>query len=305
MVRSDQEEEAEDVDTKEGTTRRMSRRSSQTEMPPPPLPVNRQHRRTRSNVNEKESTNNLRLGKRLNHMIQEEEEGLSMFTSPVAHRTRGQRPPSNTDQSSSSNSAPRTIIANAYGSPARPLRAAKQKAVARIKGKARAEAEDDEEDEDEAEEMELENDGEGDILVLSSDSEGRRGENGRKENGSRRSSKRTVKQVETPPSDADEESGGEEEEVELEMKSNLRAAGRAGGRHGKVVKLSSGSKSKRAGEEEDEEPELGEEDDEDQDMEADYEEEEEQGERTSSRLDPLLLFPHETDSPSRLSDRRR
>ncbi|GAA5995946.1 hypothetical protein JCM5350_000244 [Sporobolomyces pararoseus] len=279
MVRSDQGEEAEDVDTKEGTTRRMSRRSSQTEMPPPPLPVNRQHRRTRSNVNEKESTNNLRLDKRLNHMIQEEEEGLSKFTSPVAHRTRGQRPPSNTDQSSSSSSAPRTIIANAYGSPARPLRAAKQKAVARIKGKARAEAEDDEEDENDDEAMELEEDGEGDVLVLTSDSGGGNGQKGgRKNGGRRRSSKTTVKQVETPPSDADEESGGEEEEVELEMKSNLRAAGRAGGRHGKVVKLSSGSKSKRAGEEEDEEPELGEEDDEDQDMEADYEEEEEQEE---------------------------
>jgi hypothetical protein len=177
-------------------------------------------------------------------------------------------------------------VADAYGSPARPLRAAKQKAVARIKGKARAEEiEEEMEDGGVDEEMDLE-DGDGEVLVLSSDSEGEKGSSGNRKNrqggaNRRRSSRTTVKQVETPPSDADEESGGEEEEHEIEMdvRSNLRATGR-NGKHGKVVKLRNGTKVDAA---EEEEPELGEEDDEDEDMEADYEEEEE--EQGESRLD--------------------
>ncbi|GAA6013214.1 hypothetical protein JCM11491_005218 [Sporobolomyces phaffii] len=261
------------------------RRGSQSEMPPPPLPAatatSRQpHRRTRSTANDPESIapNALRFGKRLNHIIQEEaEEGTAMFTSPVAHRTRGHRPPSNPDASA----APHTIVANAYGSPARPGRAAKQRAVARIKGKGRAEDEDEDEEDDEMEFEDGSDEDEEDaaVLVLSSDSEGvRREASGRRNNDQgrrRRSSRTAVKQVETPPSDADEESGGDEgQEVEVEARSNLRAAGKGG----KVVKLrTSHSKLKRHAEE-DTEPELGEEDDEDQDMEADYEEEEEQDE---------------------------
>jgi hypothetical protein len=226
----------------------------------------------------------------LNRIIQEEEEeGASTFTSPVAHRTRGHRPSSNPDESAAA--APRTIVANAYGSPARPLRAAKQKAVARIKGKGKAE-----EDEDEDEQMDLEDgvdeEEESEVLVLSSDSEGvRGGQNGRRKTGEgrrRRSSRTAVKQVETPPSDADEESGGEEGADEaVEVRSNLRAAGKGG----KVVKLRNGHKSKRdEAEDEEDEPELGEDDGEDQDMEADYEEEEEPGEFlfSSPRVCPLI-----------------
>ncbi|GAA5877545.1 hypothetical protein JCM16303_003373 [Sporobolomyces ruberrimus] len=278
------------------TSQQMGRRSSQIEMPPPPLPTvpTRQHRRTRSNATETEPStapNVLRFGKRLNHIIQEEEEGgaNAAFTSPVAHRTRGHRPPSNVEQS---NAAPRTIVANAFGSPARPGRAAKQKAVMRIKGKGKEsdDEEDQEEEEEDAEDddesMEVEEDS--NVLVLSSDSEVGHDEveNGRRKNGQtrrRRSSRTTVKQVETPPSDADEESGGEEgQEVEVELRSNLRAAGK-GARNGKVVRLRNGQQksAREEGSDDDEpedEPELGEEDGEDEDMEADYEEEEDQDE---------------------------
>lgn len=283
------EDDCEEAADTQATSRPMGRRSSQVEMPPPPLPtaagINRQHRRTRSNVNDGDVSNMLRFGKRLNHIIQEEEQGVAKFTSPVAHRTRGHRPPSRPDPS-----APRTIVANAHGSPARPLRAAKQKAVARIKGKARAEEEDENEQEDE--EMDLEDD-DGAVLVLSSDSEADEpGVNSRR----RRSSRTAVKQVETPPSDADEESGGDEEEeheVEVDIRSNLRAAGR-GNKHGKVVKLRSSHKANRdAHGNGDDEPELGEEDEEDEDMEADYveEEEEEQGELFSRfRLARMLTL---------------
>ncbi|GAA5910221.1 uncharacterized protein JCM6883_001117 [Sporobolomyces salmoneus] len=278
------------VEDAEETSRSMGRRNSRTEMPPPPLPTagtTRQHRRTRSNANELADTSNvIRFGKRLSHIIQEEEEGgLAKFTSPVAHRTRGHRPSSHPDQTSSA--APRTIVANAQGSPARPLRAAKQKAVARIKGKARAEAE-----EDEQMDLDEDDDGEGDALVSSSSEPEKVGT---RKNGApgrrRRSSRNSVKQVETPPSDADEESGGEEEHVvEMEARSNLRAGGR-GGKHGKVVKLRNGSKSKRDGEE-DAEPELGEDDDEDEDMEADYEEEyeEEEEEEQEAEEDDVDLI---------------
>lgn len=289
-----------------GTSAGMTRRASQIEMPPPALPPaqKRQPRRNRSNGEDVAAPNVIRFGKRMNEIIQEDEE-VPVYTSPVAHRTRGHRPPSNPDPSTSS-SAPRTIVANAQGSPARPGRAAKQKAVARIKGKARAEDVDEKEDEEmEVEEEEPEN------LVASSESDGG-GQKGHRKSGQgrrRRSSRTTnqVKQVETPPSDADEESGGEEERdeeaVEVELRSHLRAAGK-GAKNGKVVRLKKGKKA------DEDEPELGESDEEDEDMEADYEEEEdgveeeEQGEqsilceRSCSFTDSRFFFVTQTRTKS-------
>jgi len=278
MDLTDPEEEEENARASAG----MTRRASQIEMPPPALPPapKRQPRRNRSNGEEATVPNVIRFGKRMNEIIQEDEE-VPVYTSPVAHRTRGHRPPSNPDPSNSS--APRTIVANGLGSPARPGRAAKQKAVARIKGKARAE--DDEEDE----EMDMEEE-EPESLVISSESDGG-DQKGRRKSGQgrRRRSSRTanqVKQVETPPSDADEESGGEEERneepVEVELRSHLRAAGKSA-KNGKVVRLRKGRKA------EEDEPELGESDEEDEDMEADYEEEEEGAEEEEQGEQRVLV----------------
>ncbi|GAA5932850.1 serine/threonine kinase [Sporobolomyces koalae] len=261
--------EGEEDESESTMPARITRRASQVEMPPPPPPgLARQaqplRNATRTHTTGDEPTTKLapKGARRLNQIIREEEaEPTPRFVSPVAHRTRrGQRPPSASDAAPS-----RTIIANAQGSPARPERVAKRKAVAKIKGKERA---DDDHDEDPAED-EMQLDEFEDEVVSHDDSEEEEEETAATRDASdnhrrRRSMRKTVvRQVETPPSDADEESGGEEV---VELKSHLRAAGR-GGKNGKVVRLRNL---------EDDEPELGIQDEEDEDMEADYEEEEEQ-----------------------------
>ncbi|GAA5867899.1 hypothetical protein JCM1840_003481 [Sporobolomyces johnsonii] len=298
-----------------GSTR-MTRRASQLEMPPPPIPA-RRHLRTRSNASNalpvaesstaaaaRELRNGKKVASKGKVQIQEEEEA-SIFTSPVAHRTRGAAP---TVSVLAARSPGRQAPAALPGSP-RPGRAAKQKAVARLakgdKGKGKANADDVDDEEMALSDEEAEDDN----FVLSSESEAegdeerfpgdeadpssharRRRSSGRaatkdattaKAVGRRRRSARNAKQVETPPSDADEESAGEygeqdedgensEAEESTELTSHLRP-GKRQLRNGKV-------KGKGKAHDEDaveEEPILGVEDDEDQDMDAEYEDEDE------------------------------
>ncbi|GAA5885234.1 hypothetical protein JCM6882_009531 [Rhodosporidiobolus microsporus] len=199
-------------------------------------------------------------------------------STPVAHRTRGHDRPS---------SQPGAGGLPPPSNPPRPLRAAKRKAVEKLakndKGKGRATSSDEEDDEDEEMDFEGEGDEDGDdVLDLrddSSDSDEYNGEgdssleiidpNRARTNPNphrrrktatqlgRRRSARTAKQLDTPPSDADEESGGETEredehdgaggdeedgsdvEVETEVtSSHLRRGGSSGGkRGGKIVRL--------------------------------------------------------------------
>ncbi|GAA6063833.1 hypothetical protein JCM10212_003995 [Sporobolomyces blumeae] len=272
-------EDIEQADAREKEPRRiarsprLARRASQVEMPPPPLPTlpAQRHRRTRSHPDPEPEGSKpvLRFGNRMNQIIREEEEAeVPTYTSPVAHRTRNHRAPLKPVP---------TVAANAHGSPARPGRAAKQRAFARLaargeNGPGTSGDGAEEHDEDMVE-------GDDDALVASSESdedeedsiedEHARRASGASKHGRRRRPSRAVKQVETPPSDADEESGGEEpqeEPVAVELRSNLRAKGRAS-KNGRIVKLRNG---KNLREFENPEPELGEVDDEDEDMDAEY-----------------------------------
>ncbi|BGP45834.1 hypothetical protein JCM10450v2_001669 [Rhodotorula kratochvilovae] len=269
---------------------RMTRRASQVEMPPPPLPPAggaRRHMRTRSSTSggalpasgpkkvaigagsPRPQRTRVQFG---DAVAEAQDEGGA---TPVAHRTRHHAP---------SAEAP----ALAPGSP-RPLRAAKKRAVARLtkgeKGKGRADG-DGASDEDEDDEMA---DG-ADVLVLGDpdsddgtlDFEGDSSiefidawslpapaaRQAKKAGGAggRRRSARTAKQVETPPSHADEESGGETErggaeEEHLEARSHLRQAGRPL-RNGRLVKLQKGKE--RAAPHGDEDEQMGEADDDDE-----------------------------------------
>lgn len=152
----------------------------------------------------------------------EEEEELAQITeepedsaTPIAHRTRHGRQPS-----------------DPASSPRRPGRAAKSKAVARIKSVKGKERSDDDEDDDDDEMEEDGKDTSQDETALAV--RGRR----------RRGASRRVSDVEPPPSDADEESGGEETnedeagdgtDEENEVVSHLR--GTRAGRKGKVIAL--------------------------------------------------------------------
>ncbi|CEQ39807.1 SPOSA6832_01381 [Sporobolomyces salmonicolor] len=248
-----------------------------------------------------------------------EEDEVPPFTSPVAHRTRRAAP---TVSVLAARSPGRQARVAAPGSP-RPGRAAKQKAVARLakgdKGKGKVSA-------DEVDDADMALDGEeeeAEIFVLSSDSEAegdeepfpgdetdsssrvrRRRPSGRaaakdvtpaKAAGRRRRFMRTAKQVETPPSDADEESAGEygeqdeagensEAEESTELMSHLRL-GKRQLRNGKVVRLRKGEGKVQDEDAVEEEPELGEEDGEDEDMDAEYEEEDEDEQLDEDEVD--------------------
>lgn len=261
----DEEEEEEDELALRPSSTRMTRRASQVEMPPPPVPVNRRaHARTRSSaanvlsemVESSSSSSSAAANpappppprnlkkpaapspkqkprRQFDNLIKPD--SPMIFTSPVAHRTRGSQPHSS-DRAAASTSSSSNV------------RAAKKKAVAKLskldKGKGRADdASSEEEDEDEYMGSGSDQEGDGDTtiqpdtLVLSdSDSELdidpdssleiidpsrlRRLAGEKKPTApsnlpvGRRRSARTAKQVDTPPSDADEESGGEETERE-------------------------------------------------------------------------------------------
>ncbi|GAA6004675.1 hypothetical protein JCM10207_000976 [Rhodosporidiobolus poonsookiae] len=222
------------------SSQRMTRRASQIEMPPPPLPAIRRHTRARSSISNialppiegspiaPAPIRTAKIGgspkarNRFLEAVEAAEASPMVFTSPIAHRTRGQDRPAANDLPTTAPFSPR------------PDRASKRKAVARLgkndKGKNRATSDDDED-------MELDAEEDGDI-VLSDGSDSDAGGDfwqgdssvefiapngaGKREKGAsrlrksalpagRRRSARTAKQVETPPSDADEESGGEAE----------------------------------------------------------------------------------------------
>ncbi|GEM09553.1 TKL/TKL-ccin protein kinase [Rhodotorula toruloides] len=324
---------------------RMTRRASEVEMPPPPVP--RRHVRTRSDMthvvppsfrvaagpSDSGSTATAAAKSRLLNGLQVNI-NHDVFTSPVAHRTRGQQsqPPHPPQSRSTRNSL--DAPAPAALSP-RPLRLAKRKAVARIvkvdKGKGRAN--------DEDEEM---HDGDADI-VLGSDSgsegveesdeadetgAGSNAQQRRKRSPSkrdpvgRRRSARTAKQVETPPSDADEESGGETERegsrtqlagadsdddaTSMHMTSHLRQDGR-NRRDGKVVRLRRGKKRQPAGRDGEDERMSGDSDDEahgDEDYEDADDEEQDEDEIDLATATSTTLNRYRKDDLVRLCEER-
>ncbi|BGP13780.1 hypothetical protein JCM10213_006388 [Rhodosporidiobolus nylandii] len=296
---NDGEDEGEATETEDASAqppqRGLTRRLSEIEMPPPPLPARRAHVRTRSSaanaltdvaeasparapppVNAKQKPR-AHFGAAVEDELSVRATGRPMFTSPVAHRTRGGSSHSHADQAtstgplaSSSTSASTSASATTsshrsfFAEPPPPSRLgqrkAKQKAVTRLhaetekdaKGKARA-LDTDEEDAEMAYEDEdgalVLSDGSGseddDADQLEGDSSieiidpkeyagqqqrrrasgpaaGRKGSAAKGIVGRRRSA-RTAKQVDTPPSDADEESGGDgaDEHDELALASDV------------------------------------------------------------------------------------
>lgn len=265
---------------------RMARRASEVEMPPPPVP--RRHVRTRSDMTHvvppsfraaagpSGSGSNAAAsakGRLLNGL--QVNVTPDVFTSPVAHRTRGQQlQPAQPPQSRPTRTSPDAPPPGAH-SP-RPLRLAKRKAVVRIakvdKGKGRADDGDEEMhdgdadivlDSDSGSEAEESDEAEEQSAAAGLSSQQRRQRSGGKRDPvGRRRSARTAKQVETPPSDADEESGGETERegsrsqlagadsdddaASVHMTSHLRHDGR--NKHdGQVVRLRRGKKRQAAG----------------------------------------------------------
>ncbi|GAA6056330.1 hypothetical protein JCM3770_000673 [Rhodotorula araucariae] len=246
---------------------RMTRRASQVEMPPPPLPPvggARRHMRTRSSTSGGAlPTSGPKKGAsgacsprvpraRVQFGEPQDEAQDDGGTTPVAHRTRH-------------HAQGAEAAALATGSP-RPPRAAKKRAVARLakgdKDDGRAEGggsgdgdEDDEMadgpnvlvvgDSDDEDDDVLDFEGDSSLEFVNARSLPTSAPRTVKKAGGaggRRRSARTAKQVETPPSDADEESGGETErgcEEHVEARSNLRHAGRPL-RNGRLVKLSEG-----------------------------------------------------------------
>ncbi|GAA6006344.1 uncharacterized protein JCM10292_002655 [Rhodotorula paludigena] len=281
-----------------GGSTRMTRRASQVEMPPPPLPPagGRRHMRTRSSVSNvafdpaeargvaratsgpKKDAMSPRA--RLRAQLDERDEDMMHDgTTPVAHRTRGHQQHAAPHSPSPPPRGMASSTAMQLANSPRPLRAAKRKAVVRLavtqdsKGKSRAADEDASEDDEEDDEM-------GEVLVLSdSDDEvdprefdasipRAQAEQRKRVNGGvgRRRSARTAKQVETPPSDADEESGdetehqaeageGEGEDETVEASSHFRQHGRHR-RKDRVIRLS-GERGKERAEEQDEDELMG------------------------------------------------
>ncbi|GAA5922664.1 hypothetical protein JCM3775_005807 [Rhodotorula graminis] len=232
--------------TAPGASTRMTRRASQVEMPPPALPPAgaKRNMRTRSSMPGPGLSGSPRAksARELALAVDPDGEGGTGAT-PVAHRTRHHghvaHPPPQSPQHQ------RTALQLASGSP-RPLRAAKRRAVARL---ADADGAATDSDEDEDEEMVDDADsGSGpgsDSHDASHSVEPRRPTHKVGGASGRRRPSRTAKQVETPPSDADEESGGEaergadvgQEEERFEAKSHLRQAGSPRKSGGRLVKL--------------------------------------------------------------------
>lgn len=303
---------------------RMVRRASQVEMPPPPVP--RRHARTRSDMTHmvppsfravaspsgSGSTTAAAARRRLLNGLQVND-GPLIFTSPVAHRTRGQQPPPPQLSHSRPNGTSPDVPAAAPDSP-RPLRLAKRKAVARIaqveKGKDRAAGEDEDMHDGDADIVLDPDSGEdadelGDDAVASAEASGsqRHKRSGSKLVGRRRSA-RTAKQVETPPSDADEESGGETERegsrsqlagadsdddaASVHMTSHLRHDGR-NRREGKVVRLRRGKK-RVVAEHDGEDERMAHDSDDEAHGDEDYEEADEDDEQGLSHLNEFLAF---------------
>jgi len=231
-----------------GTSTR--RRASQVEMPPPALPPAGLQRnvRTRSSTSGPAGSGSPRAksARELALAVDPDAEGGTGAT-PVAHRTRHHGHVAQPQPLSPQPQRSVPPVASSSGSP-RPLRAAKRRAVAKL-----VKVGDEASDGDEAEDDQMLDDAD----AGSGSDSGANGpshsvEPGRTVNkvggmNGRRRSARAAKHVATPPSDADEESGGEteraaeqdgQEEERVEARSHLRQAGsprKSGG--GRLVKL--------------------------------------------------------------------
>ncbi|GAA6029287.1 hypothetical protein JCM8097_003604 [Rhodosporidiobolus ruineniae] len=254
---------ADEEELEEEPTPRLTRRLSEIEMPPPAIPMKRGHARTRSGALNvlppiegspagpalRKKAPSPKLRNRLLALADEP----TVFTSPIAHRTRGAHPHSggsSTALAPAAGTSASTTFSNPFNTSPR-QRAAKLRATARLakdgKGKGRADESSEEDEEmDVASDEYDDEDGEGDKTITaitlssgSSDSDSDAHFDGdssiefieppppaRKKPAApgaagRRRSARTAKQLETPPSDADEESGndGEQEEDETPERS--------------------------------------------------------------------------------------
>ncbi|BGO97597.1 TKL/TKL-ccin protein kinase [Rhodotorula toruloides ATCC 204091] len=325
---------------------RMARRASEVEMPPPPVP--RRHVRTRSDMTHvvppsfrapsgpSGSGSNVAAGVK-GRLLNGLQVNVThdVFTSPVAHRTRGQQPqPPRPPQTRPTRTSPDAPAPGAH-SP-RPLRLAKRKVVARItkvdKGKGRADDGDEEMHDGDADiilgsdsgsEAEESDEVEEESAAAGSSSQPRRQRSGSKRDPvGRRRSARTAKQVETPPSDADEESGGETEREDsrsqlagadsdsdaasVHMTSHLRHDGR-NKRDGKVVRLRRGKKRQAAGRDGEDERMANDSDEEpheDEDYEEADEEEQDEDEIDLATATSTTLNRYRKDDLVRLCEER-